>query len=213
MKLKEINDAVVHCGTKEEAEQLINSLNEGLGTKENWIAYWDIYEEETCYRIEGGVVKGYDDFGYYKRNRYTITEFSDLIEPEEKPVLTAEEAIEWLFEHYYDEEYAVAFGINYTFFGLKNNMSPAKIVDRIAKWKAEHEKTEKKEPELEWYWEGTIYKKNDMDDYETVAKYDTGCRLHENAETYMECKLKQYCMEHEGEYIAQVDHVCRVKRS
>ena len=51
-----------------------------------------------------------------------------------------------------------------------------------------------------------------MGDYDTVAEYDTVCSFEESAEAYMEYKLKQYCMEHEGEYIAQVDHVCRVKK-
>lgn len=212
MKLKKIDNAVVHCKTQEEAEELINGLEVKNHTKYHWIDYWENYGSSTCYRIENGKVLSYCDIHFYEIRDYEITEFSDLIEQEEKPVLTAEEAIEWLCKHYMDGLFVKVFGDDYSMTGLLDHMTPKEAVELIAQWKSEHEKPEKKEPEVEWYWEGTIYKKNGMDDYDTVAEYDTGCECKEKAEEYMADALKEYCLDNEGEYIAQVEHVCRVKK-
>lgn len=213
MKLKEINDAIVHCRTKAEAKALIKNVKVEGEEQESWINHFEFYGESTCYRIVKGTVVGYSSIDYYGKNSYKITEFSDFIEPEEKPVLTAEEAIEWIGKHYHDGVFKEVFGCDYEMNALVESMELSEITKRISKWKAEHEKPEKKEPELEWYWEGTIFKKNGMDDCETVAEYDTGCSTLESAEAYMRDALCKYCMEHEGEYIAQVEHVCRVKKS
>ena len=88
------------------------------------------------------------------------------------------------------------------------------IVDAIKRWKAEHEK---KEPEIEteWFWQGRIFKVEKDGSYYQIKDgtgfYDTGCEYQESAEEYMSDILKEYCKTHDGDYIALVNHVCRVK--
>ena len=96
MKLKKIENAVVHCRTKEEAEELINGLEVRNHTKDHWIDYWGNYRESTCYRIENGKALSYCDIHFYEICDYEITEFCDLIEQEETPKLTAEEVLSGL---------------------------------------------------------------------------------------------------------------------
>lgn len=86
------------------------------------------------------------------------------------------------------------------------------VIKGCQQWKAEHEK---KEPEVEWFWQGRIFKVlEDGCCYQIkvgTGFCDTGCEYRESAEEYMADELKEYCKTHEGNYIAMVEHVCRVK--
>lgn len=94
--------------------------------------------------------------------------------------------------------------------------APKEIIKACEQWKADHEK---KEPEVEmkWFWQGRIFEIKDQDrnNYYQIKDgtgfYDTGCESRESAEEYMTNTLKEYNKSHEGDYIAVVEHVCRVK--
>lgn len=84
------------------------------------------------------------------------------------------------------------------------------IVDAIKKWKSDHEK---KEPEIEW---GDICRiievqnngvKKCVYEEDLVSNLDAG-----EKESVVEGILKQYVTENKGEYIAVVEHICRVKK-
>ena len=210
MELKKIENAVVHCRTKEEAEALIKNVKVGERSPEFWINLFECYGESVCYRIVEGIADGYSNIGYYEKSGYTITEFSDLIEPEEQtPVLTAEEAIEWLGNHYYDGEFTNAFGGEYEMNVLVESMKPSEIVKRIAKRKSEHEKPEKKEPELEWV---DICRIIEIDCDVKRCVYEEELPFDGDEKEKAESILKRYISEHDGNYFAFVEHVCRVKK-
>ena len=88
------------------------------------------------------------------------------------------------------------------------------IVDAIKRWKSEHEKKES-EIEIEWFWQGRIFKVEKDGSYYQIKDgtgfYDTGCEYQESAEEYMSDILKEYCKTLDGDLIAVVEHVCRVK--
>lgn len=143
------------------------------------------------------------------------TEFSDLILPE----LTAEEAIKIRTEMCRKSSCTLCP------ISLRNNGEgkdcdtfsvehTEKVVEILAQWKADHEK---KEPEIEteWFWQGRIFRIHEDGCYYQIKDgtgfYDTGCEYRESAEEYMKDELKEYCKTHEGEFIATVEHICRVK--
>ena len=212
MKLKKIDNAVVHCKTQEEAEELINGLEVKNHTKYHWIDYWENYGSSTCYRIENGKVLSYCDIHFYEIRDYEITDFSDRIEQEEStPVLTAEEAIEWIFEHYRDGVYAEAFGLDYYMDSLIVNMTAKEVAERIALWKSEHEKPEKKEPEVEW---ANVCRIIEIDGYVKRCVYEEEFKpeLPFEGDEKVESILKRYISGHDGNYFAVAEHVCRVKK-
>lgn len=97
---------------------------------------------------------------------------------------------------------------------LLETYTPKEICDYISDWKDDHEK---KEPEIktEWFWQGRIFKIEKDGGYYQIKGgngfYDTGCKYRDDAEEYMEDKLKEHCKTNDGEFIAVVEHVCRVK--
>ena len=196
MRLKKIENAIVHCKTQEEAEALINGLEVKNHIKYHWIDYWENYGSSTCYRIENGKVLSYCDIHFYEIRDYEITEFCDLIEPEEQ-MLTAEEVIEFLVKHYYDGEYIKAFGENYRMDQLLNEMSAEEVVSKISKWKSEHEKHEKKEPEIEWVYR--VFGAENYGEKFFQTEEEAIKRCEELAKSQ---KTKQY---------ARYERVCRVK--
>lgn len=143
MKFKEIKPGmVIHCPTQENADELLKYLDE-LGYK--WLSgrsllkktYYNEWVEKTCYLLEIGFRVTYGNVDEYAE----YIEFSDLIEPE----LTAEEALEWIGEHYFDDEYTAIFG-DYDISDIIKTYGKEEFKSRIAKWKADHEP---KEPEVE----------------------------------------------------------------
>lgn len=207
MKLKKIENAVVHCKTKEEAKKLLNSVAIKDGDPPSkWYTYWHDYEEDTCYEIRGGVVRCYGEKKYWD----DVIEFPDLIEPE--PELTAEEVLEWLKEHYDDNEYENAFGNDYTCYGLFARLATSEIIEKISKWKADHEKQEpgKKEPEVECANVCRIIKIDEAGNEKCV--HEEGIDLLKSSSTQMADILKRYIAGHEGNFVAVRAFVCRVKK-
>ena len=193
MKLKKIENAVVHCRTKEEAEELIKNVK----SKENpdfWIIRFVYFGEAVCYEIVEGVLSYYGSIGYYKGCGCEITEFSDLIEQEETPKLTAEEVIEWLGKHYNDGTFVEAFGDDYTIDELLDGMSAKEVAERIALWKSEHEK---KEPKIEWVYR--VFGAENYGEKFFQTEEEAIKRCEELAKSQ---KTKQY---------ARYERICRVK--
>lgn len=208
MRLKEIKPGTaIHCSTIEEAKNLIELTNSAPA----FLRSWGGEEVKTCYRMDNGKINGFSSAFYYKENGYEIVEFSDLIIPE----LTVEEV--WSIASEIsnmpkDIQKEIFPDFDYSKDDFWNQYAPYEVKRRIEQWKANHEK---KEPEVEWYWQGRIFKVDENGCYYQVKDrtgfYDTGCQSRKSAEDYMADKLKEYCKTHEGNYIAKVEPICRVK--
>ena len=102
-ELEDIIDHPIHCKTLEEAEELLQILDD---KNIKWIngdkliedTTWSEYGSGTCYRYnpnQGGVTRG--NYNWYKEERLykSIIGFSELMGPEEKieptPILSPEE--------------------------------------------------------------------------------------------------------------------------
>lgn len=211
MKFKEIKPGmVIHCPTEENAKELLKHLDElgyvwNSGSNLLKDTMYSRYKGEICYCIESVGIT-YGSIGNFRQSEFDITEFSDLLEPE----LTAEEAVEWLAKHYYDNEYKNAFGLDYNMDELLEDMTPSEIVAKIAQWKADHEK---KEPEVEWVDICRIIenlpdgRKKCVYEEEIVSELPSGGDEKEKIEEV----LKRYCMEHEGNFFAVHEIICRIK--
>ena len=219
MKLKEIKPGmVIHCTSKEQVQYLVSN---GLAIENNlnmrlpiWISIQG--EKTPCYHgyMPEKSINGITGKEYYQKEGYECVEFSDLIIPE--PELSAEEVLLIARELSYD--------FIHDFLGccqgytrehmLMEKATPKQVIDMCKKWKAEHEN---KEPEIEteWFWQGRIFKVEKDGSYYQIKDgtgfYDTGCEYQESAEEYMNEILKEYCKTHDGEFIAVVERVCRVK--
>ena len=206
MKLKEIKPGmVIHCKNDEEKKALYQELCR-IGNIRT-----DLYE---------------DSFPNFKNNRFSYlikdlknqtwgiadcatVEFSDLILPE----LTAEEAIKintqlcsgscqecplYIVENYEDCDDLC----------LKN---PEKAVEILAKWKSDHEK---KEPEIETVDICRIIEIQPDGKKRCVHEEDiSDGELMYSGDAVENCRyiLKNYCKEHDGEFIAVHEVVSRVK--
>jgi hypothetical protein len=89
MKLKPIEDEmVVHCKTEDEAKELIKWACDERGYNTFPLGTWHDYKDYTCYHFyqlnNGKNTISYCNKSYYLDNNYEITEFSDLIIPEEE---------------------------------------------------------------------------------------------------------------------------------
>ncbi len=213
IKLKPIKPGMaIHCPTEEEAEKLFKHLdrlgyewwNDGGFLIDNTI--YDRYGKNTCYFIVENKKATCGDINDLKNAGAEVTEFYDLIEPE----LTAEEVVDWLMKHYCDGKYKEAFGIDYDFSQLCINMKPEEIVRKIEQWKADHEK---KEPEVEWVDICRIIeilpdnRKRCVYEEEIKSELPFGGDEKEKVEG----ALKRYCKEHDGNFFAAHEVVCREK--
>lgn len=218
MLLKEIKPGmVIHCKNDEEKKALLEEA-ERLGYR--WGSTANL---PTSMAI--------DDFGstihFYEKNEFTdfkhitwsektegVTEFSDLILPE----LTAEEAIEWLGTYYNDEYVFIeTFGDDYCISGLCSEFTPKGVVEKISKWKSDHER---KEPEIETVDICRIIeiqpdgrKRCVHEEYMGNIPIEEGKVRPSDRNIQKRCReiLKRYCMEHEGEFISVHEVVSRVK--
>ena len=144
-----------------------------------------------------------------------ITEFSDLIIPD--PDLSAEEAL-LAYDQMCKENYCCndcpIYGILGHECAKRMDGHISEIMDAIKKWKSDHEQ---KEPEIETelIYQGRILEACGDGRFVQISGteniYNTGCDCLSDAWQYMSEKLKEYCKEHEGEYVAKVERVCRVK--
>ena len=198
MRLKEIKPGmVIHCKTLEEMKELSKHIHIPFNVDVVWKYGSD------CINFESESFTTHCHLNHFVKNNYEITEFSDLIIPE----ITAEEVIEWFGDYYASNEFTKLFGADYSMGGLVITFSPAEIVSKIAQWKSDHEK---KEPEIETVDICRIIevlqdKKRVVHDEPLTGTY--GSTKEEEAQEI----LKQYISEHEGNYIAVVEHVLRVK--
>lgn len=214
MKLKEIKNCMAICCTNiEQVRELDKKMKSGK-CFEDFLSF-------PCYILTDG--KKYygcvQDKNFISSKNYNpvpqIVNFSDLIIPDSD--LSAEDAL-LAYDQMCRENYCCndcpIYGIVGDECTHKMEGHITEIVDAIKKWKADHEKTE---PEIEtkWFWHGRIYYVSENGSYFPLkgneGAYDTGCECREMAEKYMADVLKEYCKTHEGNYVAKVEHVCRVK--
>ena len=209
MRLKEIERiTVIHCDTRDKVAEIFKTVKES----DYSIDIWDRYKENTCVRVCEGVVVGYDQIDYYIKNGYKITEFSDLIIPE----LSAKEVLETIGEicslHHSCEFDNCPLYLNHKSNLCQNKMLLAeseKVIDICTKWREEHPKEEKKELETEWMYVVRIIKVHDNGKKECV--HEVVYEINLDFEKACESVLKDYCSEHEGNFFATLEHICRIK--
>lgn len=211
MRLKEIKPGmVIHCNDRNEIKAISDAgfvgISGGLITE---------YMTPECYVI---IKKEYADWALDKNLalRYgNIIEFSDLILPEP----TAEEAFricgELCKEHSFqgygcDSKCPFAHhDMSCTFYRSQN---PEKAIEILAQWKSDHEK---KEPEIETVDICRIIEIQPDGRKRCVHEEDiSDGELMYSGDAVEKCRyiLKNYCMEHDGEFIAVHEVVSRVKR-
>ena len=212
MQLKEIEPGmVIHCKNDMEYEQLNKEvISLGFGSL------------PCAERVNEGVIDnivfflGFDGAGWEYVGDFNgaFIEFSDLIIPE----LSAEEVFEIMAEMH-KECYGKIDGCLGCPIRTVAEHCDADCYGRNAKaiiavceqWKADHEK---KKPEVEWVDVCRIIEANSSVRhcvYEEVMHKDDESRhgWQKNAAAEI---LKKYISEHEGNYIAVVERVCRVKQ-
>lgn len=207
MRLKEIERfTVIHCDTRDKVAEIFKKVKES----DYPIDIWNKHKENTCVRVCEGVVVGFDQIDYYIEKGYKITEFSDLIIPE----LSAKEALETLYE--------ICDNHGCTGCPLKNccptsskGTNYSEAIGICTKWREEHPKEEKKELETEWVYVVRIIKVHDNGKKECVHEVDltkdeqTG--EYPLLEDFVTEQLKKYCSEHNGNFFAVYENICRIK--
>lgn len=155
MRLKEIKpEMAVHCKNEKEKKMLLEEA-ERLGYV--WHSSKGKPTERSAHSI-GDTIHFYDagtssfsaDYKHITHSCQTgdsVIEFSDLIIPE----MTAEEVLDWISEHYRDEEWIKCFGTNYCMDEVVVRLGADNVISKISQWKADREK---KEPEVEWVFNG-----------------------------------------------------------
>lgn len=200
MRLKEIKQGMaIMCHNFEQGEAAVKQLNRqgaGLGH------YSPHYTDEHC------VVYLNFDNQYSFWNRYNATcDFSDLVLPE----LTAEEALQIASEFCKNKSHCADCPI------LGNcyrdcDSDKGKVVEVLCKWKSDHEK---KEPEIETVDICRIIEIQPDGRKRCVHEEDiSDGELMYSGDAVEKCRyiLKNYCMEHDGEFIAVHEVVSRVRR-
>ena len=205
MRLKEIEKmTVIHCNSLLEVAELLDAIRD----KEDYTPQiWNLHRENTCIRTDGEKFFGFDKTDYYIEKGYKITDFSDLIIPE----LSAKEVLETMKE------------ICDEIFGCDNHCplwnhctnkefgsKAEETIDICTKWREEHPKEEKKELETEWVYVVRIIKVHDNGKKECV--HEVVCNIEfSDMDKVAEAELKHYCSEHEGNFFATLEHICRIK--
>lgn len=71
---------VIHTPTRNGAEIIVNTIpvDDERTIDRDWSSFWDIYKDDTCYKIVDGELYSYQDKEFFENNSYTIYEFSDL---------------------------------------------------------------------------------------------------------------------------------------
>lgn len=195
MRLKEIKPGmVIHCKNHEEKKTLLEEAERiGYLWANGDSPTKSFFPSNTLVFREDGLRKNISWTGDGDKN----TEFSDLILPE----LTAEEVLEICHEMC-KGKFCNECLMNVNCFA-KPESDFKKVVEICEQWKSGHEK---KEPEIET-----------VDICRIIEVLPDGRKrcVHEEDIKPDTCRaeiLKQYCMEHEGEFIAVNEVVSRVKR-
>ena len=210
MKLKEIeDDMIIHCSTKEQAKILVEETN----SERTFIANWDNYTTETCYRMENGKTKYFGRFSfYYDEENEEVIEFSDLIIPEHIG-MTAEEVLEWLKNHYeVSEDMAKTFGYDCNMIHLLKKFSANEIIKHIQEFESKKNEVMIKNG-CEWVWVGRIYKINCIGAFVQVphSLMDIQAESREEAEEFWAKFVTDYMLNNEGEYAGTVERIYRKK--
>ena len=195
MRLKEIKPGmVIHCKTKEDLKKLSD-----VGISSCFGKRIDEYMKPACFVIirNGGdadwTISIEEALEYGK-----ITEFSDLILPD--PELSAEEALlaydQMCKEHYCCNDCPI-YGIVGHECAHKMDEHITEIVDAIKKWKADREKkgpeTEKKEPEIEWFWKSYVVGGSDYKEADTEQEAMEWCEYYAKEHPEAKCTYKHIC--------------------
>ena len=193
MRLKEIKPGmVIHCKNDEEKKALLEEAAR-LGY------LWRGDVSNPAEKVYGGntihfhVENEFADFKHiaWSDKKEGVTEFSDLILPE----LTAEEVIDWLGTYYNNGSVCnETFGNDYSISGMCSKFTPKGVVEKISKWKSDHEK---KEPEIEWVYR--VFGAENFGEKFFQTEEEAIKRCEELAKSQ---KTKQY---------ARYERVCRVK--
>lgn len=205
MKFKSIEPGmVIHCKTVEEKNMLydelcrIGNMTTGNDKRSNFL-------EANTYGIKNLKNETWE-FSYKKPTH----EFSDLIIPEEELSAVEVPKIMRELEFDYVKDFLGIENYGRTLDEMLNiDATPEQVVEICQKWKADHEK---KAPEVEWVWKGFIFEITSDGEYHLLGEYDlSGYEYEESAQEFMEEELKEYVLTQEGNYIAVVRHICRVK--
>lgn len=210
MRLKEIKPGmVIHCKNDEEKKALLEEA-ERLGYL--WTSRKNPIDRTFCH---GNTIHFYaeNEFADFKHITWSDTtegaiEFSDLILPE----LTVEEVLK------IRNELDAAFVRDYlgifcemSLDKILRNATPEQIIDMCRQWKSDHEK---KEPEIETVDICRIIEIQTDGKKRCVHEEDiSDGELMYSGDAVEKCRyiLKNYCKEHDGEFIAVHEVVSRVK--
>ena len=219
MRLKEIKPGmVIHCKNDEEKKALLEE-SERLGYR--WTSREKLPTDKT---VDSGMTIHFynkNEREDYKHITWSDTtegaiEFSDLILPE----LTAEEVVPILTEicnRYNGNEDCEGCPLNGLEHICNGNECPfifkdyKQVIEICAKWKSNHEK---KEPEIETVDICQIIEIQPDGRKRGVHEEDiSDGELMYSGDAVEKCRyiLKNYCMEHDGEFIAVHEVVSRVK--
>ena len=212
MKLKEIKPGmVIHCKNDEEKKALLEEA-ERLGYL--WTSRKNPIDRTFCH---GNTIHFHaeNEFADYKHIAWSdktegVIEFSDLILPE----LTAEEAIKINTQLCLGscDECPVCKVDGYIDCDDLCINNTEKAVELLAQWKSEHKK---KEPEIETVDICRIIEIKPDGKKRCVHEEDiSDGELMYSGDAVENCRyiLKNYCKEHDGEFIAVHEVVSRVKR-
>ena len=193
MRLKEIKPGMaIHCKNDEEKKALLEEAAR-LGY------LWRGDVSNPAEKVYGGNTIHFhaeNEFADFKHIAWSdktegVTEFSDLILPE----LTAEEVIDWLGTYYNNGSVCnETFGNDYSISGMCSKFTPKGVVEKISKWKSDHEK---KEPEIEW-----VYRVFGAENYGEKFFQTEEEAINRCEELAKSQKTKQY---------ARYERICRVK--
>lgn len=211
MRLKEIQPGMaIHCTNGKEKKALLEEA-ERLGYR--WTNREKLPTDKT---IDSGMTihfYGKNEYANFKHITWSnkidgVTEFSDLILPE----LTVEEVLK------IRNELDAAFVRDYlgifcemSLDKILRNATPEQIIDMCRQWKSDHEK---KEPEIETVDICRIIEIQPDGKKRCVHEEDiSDGELMYSGDAVENCRyiLKNYCKEHDGEFIAVHEVVSRVK--
>gem|GEM_PF-4738294 len=200
---------VIHCKTAEEAKSFIHFLHE-KGFKwnggKNLLSnnHFLDFHEGTCYKVYEDEYLTVGSLGWFADRNETVTEFSDLIIPE----LSAKGVLETMRE--ISNKFCCE-GCSKCPFDSKCDHTEDCIEDIIevcTKWREEHPKEEKKELETEWVYVVRVIKVENNGFKKCVYEEDFPALIEKPV---VEDVLKHYCSEHDGNFFATLEHICRMK--